>query len=167
MPEQGDDRLRALGALDEALVDAAGYLAGVDPDLNGGYQTAREVLSHLVFWHREYVTISQALLEGREPVLREGTFAELSGGATAEFAGQSMADLAASLSSLQWSLREQLSALPDWSVDFPAKQDSRPQSVAKRVALIEQHLRDHVRRLRRAERLGQAWVKAYYPDQDS
>jgi hypothetical protein len=166
MPEQGDDHLDALRALDEALVDAAGYLAGVDPDLDGGYQTAHEVLSHFVFWHREYVTISQALLEGRGPALRDGTFAQLSREATTEFAGQSMADLATSLLALQKSLCEQLLVLVDWSVDFPVKQDSRPRSVAKRVALIEQHLRDHVRRLRRAERHGQAWVKAYYPNQD-
>jgi hypothetical protein len=165
MAEQGDDRMRALHALDEALVDAAGYLAGVDPELDGGHQTAREVLCHFVFWHREYVAISRALLEGREPPLKEGTYAQLNCEATKEFARQPMEELAQALLALEESLRKQLLALPDWSVSFPVKQDSRPKSVAQRVADIEGHVQDHLRRLRRADRLGEAWVRAYYPDQ--
>lgn len=165
MPEQCDDRMRALGALDEALVDATSYLVSVDPELDGGHQTAREVLCHLVFWHCEYVAISRCLLEGQEPPLREGTYAQLNCEATKEFAHQSMGELAHSLLVLQESLRKQLLALPDWSTDFPVKRDSRPKSVAKRVQAIERHVSGHMKRLRRADRLGDAWVKAYYPDQ--
>jgi hypothetical protein len=166
MPEKGDDRERALCALDEAVVDAAGYLRDVDPDLDGGHQTAREVLCHLVFWHREYVAICRALLEEREPPLKEGTYAQLNALAKEEFAACSMDDLACSLLAMQESLRFQLSALPDWSIDFPVKQDSRRKSVAERMPAIESHLQSHIRRLRRARRLGEAWVKAYYPDHD-
>jgi hypothetical protein len=57
-------------------------------------------------------------------------------------------------------------AFPDWSVDFPVKQGGRCQSIARRVPGIEQHVRGHIKRLRRADRLGEAWVKAYYPDLD-
>ena len=165
MPDNGDDRERALCALDEALAEAAGYLADVDPELDGGHQTAREVLCHLLFWHREYVAISRALLDGREPCLKEGTYAQLNAAATQEFAVQSMEDLTRSLLALQAPLHKQLLALPDWSINFPVKRDSRPKSVSDRVTTIENHLRDHIRRLRRAGRLGDAWVKAYYPDQ--
>lgn len=164
MPERGDDRERALSALDEALVEAAGYLTNVDPELDGGHQTAREVLCHFVFWHREYVAISQALLDGREVALKEGTYAQLNAQATKEFAGQAMDDLANSLLDLQETLRRQLMALPDWSIDFPVKQGGRQKSVADRLPAIASHLRGHVRRLQRAGRLGEAWVQAYYPD---
>ncbi len=162
MPERGDDHERALCALDVALADAAGYLTDVDPDLDEGHQTAREVLCHLVFWHREYVTISRALLEGREPSLKDGSYARLNALATAEFGRQPMGDLACLLLTLQMTLRQQLTALPDWSISFPVKKDSRPKSVADRVLAIEDHVRGHIRRLRRAGRLGEAWVKAYY-----
>jgi len=164
MPEQGDDRVRALRALDEAVVDAAGYLVSVDPELDGGHQTAREVLCHLVFWHNEYVAISRALLDGQEPPLKEGTYAQLNREATKEFGQQSTAELIHQLSALQESLRKQLLALPDWSVDFPVKQDSRRKSVTERVLAIERHVTMHVTRLRRADRLGDDWVKAYYPN---
>jgi hypothetical protein len=166
MPEKGDDRECAIRALDEALADAVGYLTDADPDLDGGHQTAREVLCHFVFWHREYVTIAQALLDGRELPLREGTYAQLNAEATREFAGQTMNELACSLLALQETLRQHLLRLSDWSIDFPVKQDSRQKGVTERVSAIESHLRDHVRRLRRAGRLGDAWVKAYYPDQN-
>ena len=164
MPEQVDDRVRALRALDKALVDAADYLADVDPELDGGHQTAREVLCHLVFWHREYVAIIQALLEDQEPPLKEGTYAQLNCEATIEFADRSMDELARSLLALQASLRKQLLALPDWSVDFPVKRGSRRKSVSERVPGIAGHVRGHMKRLRRADRLGEAWVRAYYPD---
>jgi len=166
MPEQSDDRVRALRALDEALVDAAGYLAGVDPELDGGHQTAREVLCHFVFWHCEYVAISRALLDGQEPLLKEGTYAQLNQEATKEFGQRSMAELVHELSVLHELLRKQLLALPDWSVDFPVKRDSRCKSVTERVLAIERHVTMHVTRLRRADRLGDDWVKAYYPDFD-
>jgi len=112
------------------------------------------------------VAISQALLEGREPSLRDGTYAQLNAKAAREFAGRSMEDMACSLSALHSPLRKQLLALPDWSIDFPVKRDSRPKSVAARVSAIEEHLSDHIRRLRRASRLGEAWVKAYYPEEE-
>lgn len=166
MPEKGDDRKRALRALDNTLAEAANYLVDVDPDMHGGHQTAREVICHLVFWHREYVTITRALLDGREPSLKEGTFAQLNVAATREFSGQTMAELAGALLAFHETLHKHLSALADWSIDFPVKRDSRPKSVAERVPAIESHLRDHIRRLRRAGRLGEAWVKAYYPDEE-
>lgn len=164
MPERGDDREGALSALDGALAEAASFLTGVDPELDGGHQTAREVLCHFVFWHREYVTISQAFLDGRDPPLREETYAELNAQATVEFAGRSMDDLACMLRDLQKTFRSQLLALPDWSIDFPVKKGARPKCVTERVPAIENHLRGHIQRLRRAGRLGREWVRAYYSD---
>jgi hypothetical protein len=76
-----------------------------------------------------------------------------------------MEELAHLLVALQGSLRQQLLAMPDWSIDFPVKQGGRYKSVAERLPNIESHVRSHIRRLRRADRLGQEWVKAYYPDQ--
>ena len=166
MPERVNDHASVLRALDDAVADAAGFLAEVDEDLHDGHQTAREVLRHFVFWHREYVQIAQALSDGCQPSLRRGTFAQLNAEAAQEFAGQEMTDLTCSLLALGETLIGQLRSLPDWSMIFPVKYGSRPKSVAQRLPEIEGHLRGHIRRLRRAERLGEAWVKAYYPDQE-
>lgn len=166
MSEGVNDRERALDALDDAVVDAAAYLTEVDPGLYEGHQSAREVLCHFVFWHREYVAITRAMLANRPPPLRRATYAQLNTEATKKFSEQSMTDLASSLLALQKTLSAQLQALPDWSVNFPVKEGARFKSVAERILLIESHLRGHMRRLRRAERLGEAWVEAYYSTQE-
>ena len=166
MSEEVSDRESAMQALDNAVNDAASYLVEVDPDLHGGRQTAREVLCHLVYWHREYVVISQAMLHECEPPLRDGTFTQLYADATKEFAAETLVGLAYTLLRLQHAFLTQLRSLPDWSANFPVKQSGPRKRVADRVSGIESHFRSHIRRLRRAERLGEAWVRAYYPDQE-
>ena len=131
MPGQVYDRAGVLHALDDALADAAGYLATVDENLHDGHQSAREVLCHLLFWHREYVQINQAMIDDCRPSLRRGTFAQLNAEATKEFAGQEMTDLATSLLELGETLLGQLRSLPDWSATFPVKHGGRPKSVAR------------------------------------
>ncbi len=153
---------QALTRLRKTVADAAAFLAKVDGELFDGYQTARQVLSHLVFWHREYVSIAQALADGRKPQLQNGTYAELNAGACCEFEKHSMDQLARCLLILQESLEVELYRLTDWEMIFPVKHGSRRKCVAERLPGIETHVRNHVNRLRRAERLGEAWVRAYY-----
>jgi hypothetical protein len=157
-----EEHSKALRKLNRTVTRAADSLAKMDEDLFDGYQTAREVLSHLVFWHREYVTIVRALADGHEPFLREGTFAELNAAATDEFAGRSLPNLARQLVILQEGLEITLRRLPDWEMNFPVKRGGRYQSVAMRVDGIEAHINSHAKRLKRALRHGKAWVKAYY-----
>ena len=120
MPGKVYDRAGVLDALDDTVADAACYLAEVDEELHDGHQTARQVLCHLLLWHREYVHIIQAIIEDRQPSLRRGTFAQLNAEATKEFAGQEMAHLASSLLELEETLLGQLRSLPDWSAPSSA-----------------------------------------------
>jgi hypothetical protein len=154
----------ALTRLQKTVADAAAFLAEVDEEIFDGYQTARQVLSHLVFWHREYVNIVQALADGRKPLLQNGTYAELNAAACCEFEKQTMAGLARRLLTLQESLEVELCRLTDWEMNFPIKHGSRRKCVADRLTGIEVHVRSHVTRLRRAERLGEAWIRAYYTE---
>ena len=73
-----------------------------------------------------------------------------------------MFELANKLRSYQDQLADDLRLLPDWHIDFPVKSGGRSDSVAGRLPSIESHIRSHVRRLNRAERLGEAWVNTYY-----
>jgi hypothetical protein len=155
---------QALTRLRKTVADAATFLADVDEEIFDGYQTARQVLSHLVFWHREYVSIVQALADGRKPLLQNGTYAELNAGACCEFEKQTMVQLARRLLILQESLEAELVRFTDWEMNFPIKHGSRRKTVAKRLPNIEAHVRNHVNRLRRAERLGEAWIRAYYTE---
>lgn len=166
MPNKGPDRDLQLKPLDETVGQAVAFLGGLDDSLFDGHQSAREVLSHLVYWHREYVSIAQALVDGREPPLKRGTFAELNAEATCEFESLPMLELALRLGALQTEFGNLLRQIPDWGVNFPVKFGGRNKNIADRISAIEAHIRNHIKRMRRAERLGQAWIKAYFSNTD-
>jgi hypothetical protein len=153
-----------LNGLNLAVADAVAFFEVVDEELTDGHQSAREVVSHLVFWHREYVAVLQALAANREACLKKGTFASLDRQAAEEFRSQSMVELARRLGCLQLILQAVLHRLPDWGVYFIVKDGGRSRSVRQHVSRMEKHIRIHVRQLRSAQRHGEAWVRAYYQE---
>jgi hypothetical protein len=153
-----------LNSLAKTVSGAAAYRGGVDECLSDGCQTARQVLSHLVFWHREYVSIAETLVEGRRPVLRKETYAELHAIAAYEFENTTMADMAYLLLEYQTKLNQVLRRLPDWNIMYPVKYGGRLKSVADRLLVIESHINRHLKRLQRAERRGEGWYRVYFPD---
>lgn len=140
-----------LDKLNRTVLEAAAYFGALHENTFDGHDNAHAVLSQLVFWHEQYVAIARALVEGHQPQLNVGTFARLNEKASVLHAGSGMVMLAYQLSCAQRTLTELLSKLPNWSVDFPIKQDSPPCTVAERVDQIEQHIRQHVMRMRNAE----------------
>jgi len=133
---------RDLTTLNLTSGDAAAFFAQVDEALSDLHQTARQCLSHLVFWHREYVNIARDLLAGRQPGLRHGNFKSLNAQASQEFQDESLPELAGLLVDLR--------ALPDSQPHFPLKQGGHPWRVVDLVPRIEAHIRNHVDRLKRA-----------------
>lgn len=143
-------RHTALETLNRTVAKAAEFFCSADEKIADGYQTAREVISHLVFWHREYVVICQALADGRRPKLRTGVFREFNAMATLEFKNESLPVLARRFCQLQNKLDRTLQCLPDWEMNFPIKEGGHWWSVQERIPTIESHIRNHVARLRRA-----------------
>ena len=141
---------RDLTTLNLTSGDAAAFFAQVDEALSDLHQTARQCLSHLVFWHREYVNIARDLLAGRQPGLRHGNFKSLNAQASQEFQDESLPELAGLLVDLQRQLDAWLRALPDSQAHFPLKQGGHPWRVVDLVPRIEAHIRNHVDRLKRA-----------------
>lgn len=157
-------RDRLLSDLGESIVAAANFFMNVDENLFDGHQTARKVLSHLVFWHHEYCAISQALLLGQKPTLLAGSLAQLNEQATRKYQKKDMVELALCLAEQQKTLELNLRHLQDWSVNFPFKKGCRRIDVAGRICSINKHICHHLVRQERAERRGEAWIKAYYLD---
>ncbi len=147
-----DCRLTTVMAeLRAAVNDAAAFLGGMDADFCDEHQSARQVLSHLVFWHREYVTILQALCRGQEPPLKSGKFRELNERATVEFQRVSMPTLARRFCRLQNELEQVVNGLPNPQVKWTFKQGStqfKPSEVW--LTDIIAHIRNHTRRQKRA-----------------
>lgn len=139
-----------LDRLNRTVIDAVAFFASADDSLFDGRQTAHGVLSQLVFWHTQYVAIAGALLQGRVPALKAGSFEQLNQVARSSFASDSMIMLAYDLSCLQKDFDTLLRKLPDWSVNFPVKTDSPACSLTDRLVEIEQHVHQHVQRLKRS-----------------
>ena len=149
MNPQHELSLRELG---QVVADAVCFFARVDQNLPDGEQTARTVLSHLVFWHREYVAIAEALAEGNSPTLLQGRFTAFYQQACREFASVPMPVLAMRLGEYQLRLDRALRAIPDWNAEFPIKQGGKFTSVEERVPSLAAHIRNHVISLRKAQR---------------
>ena len=143
---------RSLVELGQAVAEAVCFFAHVDENLPDGEQTARTVLAHLVFWHREYVAIVEALAAGQPPVLLQGRFPAFYQQASLEFASVPMPLLATRLGEFQVRLDAALCVIPDWSADFPIKQGGKFTPVEERVPSLAAHIRNHVMALRKAER---------------
>lgn len=144
-------RERMLASLDRAVMEAVSFFFDVDENLTVGHHTARQVLSQFVFWHREYVRVANALVEGQQPMLKSGSIAELNALAYREFASYSMPELSEYLASLQEELVTLLQKLVHWRMDFPIKEGTgRWFSVEDRLPAIEAHIHKHVARLKRA-----------------
>ncbi len=137
-------------ALDRSVDEAVKFFRGVDEDLCDGNQTAREVLSHLVFWHCAYVGTAWALATQRVPPLFEGKYRDLNAQAVEKYRCDSMECLCDMLAHRQKQLVRALRRLPDWQVAFPMKEECAPVPAAQRIGEIEAHIRGHVTRLKRA-----------------
>ncbi|MBE2220462.1 MAG: hypothetical protein IAF02_02925 [Anaerolineae bacterium] len=155
-----------LTSLDRSVTKLVQLVSQVDEDFYDGHQTSREMLSHLVFWHREYVAITEALVNGRSPHLRQSTFIALNARSVREFQRLSMAQLCQDFLKYQQALRDNLCQLYDWEIEFPVKKGCRWATVPERLQIIQEHVDGHLARLERACRHGEAWVEAYYPSRD-
>jgi hypothetical protein len=139
-----------LPALERSVSDAVAFFARADEALCEGQQSARAVLSHLVFWHSAYVGIAWALVTQRRPPLFTGTSHELNARATEAFRSESMETLCEMLAYRQKQLVRALCRLPDWSVNFPVKEGGQTVPVERRLYQIDAHIRGHVMRLKHA-----------------
>jgi hypothetical protein len=143
-------RQQALDALDKASRRAEKLFATVDPALFDGYQTAHDVLANLVFWQCEHINVVRALLDERQPELKEGTFAALNAEACACQRAESMTALLGCFQTQRAELAGLLNQVADWRMDYPIKQGGRPASVEDRVFALASNIENHLATLRRA-----------------
>jgi hypothetical protein len=139
-----------LAALDRSVACAVEFFGQINEELSDGHQTAREVLSHLVFWHDANVGVAWALVTHRMPPLFVGSSCELNSRATEALRSESMDALCQMLVYRQRQLVRALYRLPDWAVEIQVKSGDRSVSVAQHLCDLDAHIRGHVMRLKRA-----------------
>ena len=141
-----------LNRLNQTVIQSTAYFANVDPNLSDGHQTAHGILAGLVFWHKQYVAIARALIDGKTPDLLVGTYEGLNRNARQHALGTSMIMMAYNLSCEQREFAELVQQIPDWTINFPVKQDSEPCSLSDRLVEIEANVRQHMHRLERLQK---------------
>ena len=141
-----------LERLNQTVIQSTAYFASVDENLSDGHQTAHGILAGLLFWHKQYVSIAQALIAGGEPALLVGTLEGLNRNARQHALGTSMIMMAYNLSCEQREFAGLVQQLPDWTINFPVKQDSEPCSLSDRLIEIEANIRQHMHRLERLQK---------------
>ncbi|MDX1417795.1 MAG: hypothetical protein R3293_26575 [Candidatus Promineifilaceae bacterium] len=167
MNQAATEREQLISHLNGTVSEAVLFFSSMDGDFFDGHQTARAVLSHLVFWHREYCSITQDLLKGNNLKLLKGSQALLNERAFCEYRSTSMSDLAACLTNFQKVFTTNLRCLDNWDANFPFKMGCRKTDVGGRVRTIERHIRHHLTRQQRAHQRGIDWINAYYPQEDT
>lgn len=146
--------MRPIDQLDQAVEDLAAFMAGFPPDrLEPSTRAewgAREVFSHLVFWHVEYARLTACLVRGERPPLRTGSFKELNARAVDQYRSASPEVMIADLRTAQAALREVYDQAQGAQIAFRQGSMSRPYPVA--IQLIARHIRSHMERLKKGRR---------------
>lgn len=145
-------RKQVIADLDRAVERTVRFFEHADEHLLDGEQSACEVISHLVFWHGEYVRLITALADGREPHPLTGMFRHYNTQATEMYATKSTPELARQLAKLHSELDRSLNRLNDWRVTYPHKKGVTNRSVSLHMSLVAAHIAGHVTRLEHAER---------------
>ena len=145
-------RKQVIQELDQTVTATVEFFMHARANLRDGDQSAREVISHLVFWHRDYARVANALAHNRTPRLLTGNFRDWNTRATEIYAPEVLSTLARRLQRAQRKLHRALVQIPNWRVNFPLKENIAFCSVSQHVPQIRAHMAGHLLRLERAER---------------
>ncbi|MBM3122268.1 MAG: ClbS/DfsB family four-helix bundle protein [Chloroflexi bacterium] len=103
----------------------------------------RQVLSHLVFWHEDYVRQIEARRAGKGWLLPEGRFAELNARAVASLAGVGVPTLLARFRTANARLCRLAADPASARIPIQVKQDSKSWPLDKFLIDVEAHIRRH------------------------
>ncbi len=142
-------RKQVIAALDQTVERTVRFFSCADEHLVDGKQSAREVISHLVFWHGEYLRLITALADGRDPHPLSGMFRHYNAQATEMYARQSMPELARQFTKTHAELDCALNRLSNWRIAYPHKEGVANRSVGTHMSQILAHINGHITRLER------------------
>jgi len=145
-----------MNELRRAVDSFATFIRGLPPHLLQPSHIAEwgplEVLCHLAFWHEQYVAILEAIQDGREPPLINGTFKSINASAVAAHLATPPAELVHKLEKAQDSL-ERITGNPDAeTLAFSFRKGSKVWPLPKAIELIAGHISLHEKRLHHSPR---------------
>ena len=141
-----------LAAVEKAVERGLEYFEG--PGAASGVRVGewgiREVLSHMVFWHRGTVEGMESVSRGGGPTTLQGKTDELNAETVGGMAGRSVGDLIEEIRGLQTRLATAVRALPDPGVTVLVRNEDGESSAIRRLQAIAHHWREHIDELEAA-----------------
>lgn len=103
----------------------------------------KEILIHLAFWHKQYVSIITSLLMGVKPLLLKGTFKSINAMAEKEYYSLSVIELISSLEQSQKELDLLGQNSQTWKLEFPFREGSELWKYSEFIDVIAGHVQLH------------------------
>jgi hypothetical protein len=143
--------MRPIDRLDYTVKDLASFIASLAPEKlvpsTKQQWGAREVFSHIVFWHEEYARITQERLSHQEPQILPGTHIEINALAVEQYRELPVDALIDKLLTAQAGLLQMYEQAKDLRIAF--KQHGAVLPFSEMIDGTERHIRSHLERLKK------------------
>ena len=143
--------MRPIDRLDDTVNDLTRYMASLAPEKLAPSTKqqwgAREVFSHIVFWHEEYARITQERLSNQEPRVLPGTHIEVNALAVEQYRDLTVNALIDKILKAQSELLLMYDRAKDLRIAF--KQHGAVLPFSEWIDGTERHIRSHLERLKK------------------
>ena len=143
-----------LTQLDETvagLIETYQSLDCPDKALADGW-TAKEVLSHITFWHESFARNVSALAAQRQPLPLRGKYVALNQRSVEEMKGLTIEQILAKLQSAHQIIQQTI--LSPTLTLIPYRQGSRPYTPEEHLVLVRGHITEHLKNIDKARNTG-------------
>jgi len=113
--------------------------------------SAKDTLGHIAFWHESFARNVSALVNGREPVVLEGTYPRLNQQGVEASHAMTVGRIAGRIRRAQATIRRCIVKLPP-DTAIPYRKGSRDYSPDEHLAMVRGHIIAHMHRVERARR---------------
>ncbi len=138
-----------IASLERAVDSGLAYLVAHEADAGAGGSGwgPKEVLSHMVFWHRATVEGIESVASGGPPYKAEASADEINAREVPALARQTAAEIAAQVRQLQVRLSAAARAIEDPEAVVFIRDSGAEASTPARLELIASHWNEHVEEL--------------------
>jgi hypothetical protein len=113
--------------------------------------SAKDTLGHIAFWHESFARNVNALATGRDPVVLDGTYADLNQRSVETSRAMTVGQIAGRIRRAQTTIRRCIIKLPE-DTAIPYRKGSRDYSPNEHLVTVSSHIIAHLNRVKRARR---------------
>ena len=113
--------------------------------------SVQDTLGHIAFWHESFARNVKAMVEGREPVVLEGSYPDLNRMGVERSRNTSVGQIAGRIRRAQGVIRRSILTLPA-DTQIPYRKGSRDYTPDEHLEIVRDHIIAHLNRIEKAKR---------------